>query len=132
MAGNRTLVFGSGLGAVTVAPQALPVPAGPPVEQFLAHCWVFPASIVFSMVAFASGVPVALLFSPFSVLIVGLSPSRAIGTGLLTEVFGMGNGLLNYVRQRVVDYATARPVFTTPAGSRPESAWRPPAGSSRG
>jgi uncharacterized membrane protein YfcA len=26
----------------------------------------------------------------------------------LTEVFGMGNGLLNYVRQRVVDYATAK------------------------
>jgi uncharacterized membrane protein YfcA len=41
-------------------------------------------------------------------LVVGLSPSQAIGAGLLTEVFGMGNGLLNYVRQRVVDYATAK------------------------
>jgi uncharacterized membrane protein YfcA len=26
----------------------------------------------------------------------------------MTEVFGMGNGLLNYVRQNVVDYATAK------------------------
>jgi len=90
------------------APRTLPVPAGFPVERFLAHWWVFPASILFSMVALASGVSGALFFSPFFMLIVGLSPSQAIGAGLLTEVFGMGNGLLNYVRQRVVDYATAK------------------------
>jgi uncharacterized membrane protein YfcA len=41
-------------------------------------------------------------------LVVGLSPSHAIGAGLLTEVFGMGNGLYNYVKQRVVDYSTAK------------------------
>ncbi|AFK21578.1 sulfite exporter TauE/SafE family protein [Haloferax mediterranei] len=60
------------------------------------------------MVALSSGVSGALFFSPFFMLVVGLSPSQAIGAGLLTEVFGMGNGLLNYVRQRVVDYATAK------------------------
>jgi uncharacterized membrane protein YfcA len=84
------------------------LPVGFPVDQFLAHWWVFPASILFSLVALASGVSGALFFSPFFMLIVGLSPSQAIGAGLLTEVFGMGNGLLNYVRQRVVDYATAK------------------------
>jgi len=88
--------------------QILPVLAGFPVEQFLAHWWVFPASILFSTVALSSGVSGALFFSPFFMLVVGLSPSQAIGAGLLTEVFGMGNGLLNYVRQRVVDYATAK------------------------
>ncbi|MUW13557.1 TSUP family transporter [Halorubrum sp. CBA1125] len=88
--------------------QSLPLPAGFPVDQFLAHWWVFPASILFSLIALASGVSGALFFSPFFMLIVGLSPSQAIGAGLLTEVFGMGNGLLNYVRQRVVDYATAK------------------------
>jgi len=88
--------------------QGLPVPAGFPVDRFLAHWWVFPASILFSLVALASGVSGALFFSPFFMLVVGLSPSQAIGAGLLTEVFGMGNGLLNYVRQRVVDYATAK------------------------
>jgi len=88
--------------------QLLPIPAGFPVDQFLAHWWVFPASILFSLIALASGVSGALFFSPFFMLIVGLSPSQAIGAGLLTEVFGMGNGLLNYVRQRVVDYATAK------------------------
>jgi len=88
--------------------QTLPLPAWFPIEQFLAHWWVFPASILFSLVALSSGVSGALFFSPFFMLVVGLSPSQAIGAGLLTEVFGMGNGLLNYVRQRVVDYATAK------------------------
>lgn len=82
--------------------------AGFPVAEFLAHWWVFPASILFSLVALASGVSGALFFSPFFMLVVGLTPSQAIGAGLLTEVFGMGNGLLNYVRQRVVDYQTAK------------------------
>lgn len=90
------------------AVQALLQPAGFPVDRFLAHWRVFPASILFSLVALASGVSGALFFSPFFMLAVGLSPSQAIGAGLLTEVFGMGNGLLNYVRQRVVDYATAK------------------------
>lgn len=70
--------------------------------------WVFPASIVFATVAVGSGVSGALFFSPFFLLVVGLSPSQAIGAGLLTEMFGMGNGLRSYVRQGVVDYATAR------------------------
>ena len=70
--------------------------------------WVFPAAILFSTVAISSGVSGALFFSPFFILVVGLSPAQAIGAGLLTEVFGMGNGLRSYVRQRLVDYGTAR------------------------
>jgi uncharacterized membrane protein YfcA len=79
-----------------------------PMERFLAHWWVFPASIAFSTVALASGVSGALFFSPFFMLGVGLTPSQAIGAGLLTEVFGMGNGLRSYVKQRVVDFQTAK------------------------
>ncbi|VTT86354.1 membrane protein [Halorubrum sp. DM2] len=96
------------LRAGAAALRSLPLPAGFPVERFLTHWWVFPASVVFSLVALASGVSGALFFSPFFMLVVGLSPSQAIGAGLLTEVFGMGNGLVNYVRQRVVDYQTAK------------------------
>jgi uncharacterized membrane protein YfcA len=84
------------------------VPSGFPVDRFLAHWWVFPASIAFSTVALASGVSGALFFSPFFMLGVGLTPSQAIGAGLLTEVFGMGNGLRSYVKQRVVDFQTAK------------------------
>ncbi|MCX2818372.1 sulfite exporter TauE/SafE family protein [Haladaptatus sp. F3-133] len=77
-------------------------------DRFLAHWWVFPASVLFSLVALASGVSGALFFSPFFMLGVGLSAPQAIGAGLLTEVFGMGNGIRSYVKQGVVDYATAK------------------------
>jgi uncharacterized membrane protein YfcA len=113
---RRALGFAlAAVGIVVTAGTALgatgggsPVTAGFPMEKFIAHWWVFPASIAFSTVALASGVSGALFFSPFFMLGVGLSPSQAIGAGLLTEVFGMGNGLLNYVRQRVVDFQTAK------------------------
>jgi len=77
-------------------------------EKFLARWWVFPASVVFSLVALAAGVSGALFFSPFFMIVVGLSAPQAIGAGLLTELFGMGNGLRAYVGQGVVDYATAK------------------------
>ena len=103
-----TVVAAAPVWDVAAATVLQSLPAGFPVDEFLTHWWVFPASILFSMVALASGVSGALFFSPFFMLVVGLSPSQAIGAGLLTEVFGMGNGLLNYVRQRVVDYRTAK------------------------
>ena len=77
-------------------------------DRFLIHWWVFPAAVVFSTIALASGVSGALFFSPFFMLGVGLAPAQAIGAGLLTEVFGMGNGLRSYVKQGVVDYRTAK------------------------
>jgi uncharacterized membrane protein YfcA len=69
---------------------------------------VLPAAILFSTIAIGTGVSGALFFSPFFMIVVGLSPAQAVGAGLLTEVFGMGNGLRSYVGQGVVDYATAR------------------------
>lgn len=77
-------------------------------EQFLAHWWIFPAAVLFSTIALASGVSGALFFTPFFLLGVGLTPAQAVGAGLLTELFGMGNGLRSYVKQDVVDYTTAK------------------------
>ena len=77
-------------------------------EQFISHWWIFPAAILFSTVALAAGVSGALFFTPFFLLGVGLTPAQAVGAGLLTELFGMGNGLRSYVKQDVVDYATAK------------------------
>lgn len=76
--------------------------------EFLELWWVFPSSVVFATVAVGSGVSGALFFSPFFMIVVGLSPAQAVGAGLLTETFGMGNGLRAYVRQGLVDHATAR------------------------
>lgn len=78
------------------------------MDRFVTHWWVFPAAIAFSTIALASGVSGALFFSPFFMLVVGLTPAQAIGAGLLTEVFGMGNGLRSYAKQGVVDYQTAK------------------------
>lgn len=78
------------------------------MQAALALWWVFPAAVAFATIAVGSGVSGALFFSPFFMLAVGLPPAQAVGAGLLTEVFGMGNGLRSYVRQRLVDYATAR------------------------
>lgn len=97
-----TVIFASATPASAL--QSLPFTTA----EVLAHWWVFPAAVVFSMVALAAGVSGALFFSPFFMIIVGLTPAQAIGAGLLTEVFGMGNGLRSYVQQGVVDYATAK------------------------
>lgn len=78
------------------------------MAEFAELWWIFPVSILFATVAIGSGVSGALFFSPFFLLVVGLSPAQAIGAGLMTEVFGMGNGLRSYVKQRLVDYASAR------------------------
>jgi len=77
------------------------------LSMVLAHWWVFPTAILFATVAIGAGVSGALFFSPFFMYVVGLEPAQAIGAGLLTEVFGMGNGLRSYVQQKVVDYRTA-------------------------
>ena len=76
--------------------------------SFLQFWWIFPAAIVFSTVAIGSGVSGALFFSPFFMLVVGLSSVQAVGAGRMTEVFGMGNGLHAYVAAKLVDYVTAR------------------------
>lgn len=94
--------------ATAVAIAVLPTLSGTFTADLLAHWWVLPTSVVFSTVALASGVSGALFFSPFFIFVVGLAPAQAIGAGLLTEVFGMGNGLRSYAKQGVVDYATAK------------------------
>ncbi len=68
--------------------------------------WVFPVSLAFATVALSTGISGALFFSPFFLLVVGLSPAQAIGAGLMTELFGTSFGTVNYIRQRVVDYTT--------------------------
>ena len=115
--GDRLLpsagILVAGIGVLAMLGESIQVPAlGAEIafsqDQFVRHWWVFPASVLFATVALAAGVSGSLFFSPFFMLVVGLSPAQAIGAGLLTEVFGMGNGLRSYVKQGVVDYATAK------------------------
>lgn len=69
------------------------------------HYWyMLPVSILIATVAMASGVEGATFFSPLFILALGLPPHVAIGTGLITEVFGFASGLYAYTRKRFIDF----------------------------
>lgn len=70
----------------------------------LQYWFVFPIAILIATVAMASGVEGATFFSPLFILALGLPPEVAIGTALITEVFGFASGLFAYFRKRLIDY----------------------------
>ena len=78
------------------------------INQVMHLWWVFPVSIMVATIALASGISGALFFSPLFLLVIGLPPAQAIGAGLMTEAFGTSFGSFNYIRQRLVDFKTAR------------------------
>ena len=64
VSGNRFVALGVvGAAAMAVVSGQLPPTSAFPMAQFLAHWWVFPASVVFATVALSSGVSGALFFS---------------------------------------------------------------------
>jgi len=70
----------------------------------LEYWFMFPISILIATTAMASGVEGATFFTPLFILALGLSPEIAIGTGLITEVFGFASGLYAYARKQLIDY----------------------------
>ena len=90
------------------------------MKGFLELWWVFPAAILFSTVAIGPGISGALFFSPFFMLVVGLSPAEAVGAGLLTEVFGMGNGLRSYVKASSKTMTLPAGIYSAPC---PQWSW---------
>jgi len=82
------------------------------------YWYMFPVAIAIASIAMASGVEGATFFAPIFILGMGLSPEIAIGSGLITEVFGFASGLTAYVRKRLIDYrlGLALIVVTVPMG----------------
>jgi uncharacterized membrane protein YfcA len=78
------------------------------LEQVARVWYIFPVAVLFSTVALSTGISGALFFSPFFLMVVGLAPAQAIGAGLMTELAGTSFATANYLRQRVVDFKTAR------------------------
>lgn len=66
--------------------------------------YMLPVAVIVATIAMASGIGGATFFSPIFMLALGLSPEVAIGTGLITEVFGFSSGLLAYSRKKLIDY----------------------------
>lgn len=68
------------------------------------YWFMFPISILIATIAMASAVEGATFFTPLFILALGLSPEIAIGTGLITEVFGFASGLFAYAHKKLIDY----------------------------
>jgi hypothetical protein len=69
------------------------------------HYWyILPVAIIIGAIATASGIGGATFFAPLLVLAMGITPEVAIGTALITEVFGFTSGFYSYARKRVIDY----------------------------
>ncbi len=65
---------------------------------------MFPISMVIATIAMASGVEGATFFTPLFILALKLPTEVAIGTGLITEVFGFSSGLFAYIRKGLIDF----------------------------
>jgi hypothetical protein len=70
----------------------------------LEYWFMFPVAVIVATTAMASGIGGATFFAPIFLLGLGLSTEVAIGTGLITEVFGFASGLFAYARKRMIDY----------------------------
>ncbi len=77
---------------------------------------MFPVALLVATLANATGIEGATFFSPIFILVLKLDPLIAIGTALITEVFGFGSGVLAYYRRRLIDFrlATHLLVVTVP------------------
>jgi len=70
--------------------------------------YMFPISMIIATIAMASGVEGATFFTPLFLLGLKLPTTVAIGTGLITEVFGFGGGLYAYIKKGLIDYQLGR------------------------
>jgi uncharacterized membrane protein YfcA len=73
---------------------------------------MFPISIAIATIAMSSGVEGATFFTPLFILGLGLPAEVAIGTGLMTEVFGFASGLYAYTRKGLIDYSLGKMLLT--------------------
>ncbi len=87
------------------------------MELTLEFWYLFPISILIATVAMSSGVGGAVFFSPLFMLALKLEPSIAIGSALITELFGFSSGLLAYFRAKLIDFKLAKNLlmFSVPA-----------------
>lgn len=74
----------------------------------LTYWYMFPVALVIAAVANGAGIGGATFFSPLFILALGLEPEVAIGTALITEVFGFASGVVAHARARTIDWHVAR------------------------
>ncbi len=84
----------------------------------LTYWYMFPIAIAVATLANSAGIGGATFFSPLMLIVLGLPPKVAIGTALVTEVFGFASGVTAHARARTIDWLVARRliVVAVPAG----------------
>jgi hypothetical protein len=84
--------------------------------DWIQYWFMFPISICIATTAMLSGIGGAALFIPIFVIIFPilgpeypLTTAAAIGSALMTEVFGFSSGFVGYYRKRLIDFRSAIP-----------------------
>lgn len=67
----------------------------------------FPAGIIIASVVSAVGIGGGILWMPFFILFLKLSPETAVATSLLVQTAGMGSGSVAFIRKRTADLPLA-------------------------
>ena len=85
------------------------------------YWFMFPVAMCVATCAMLSGIGGAALFIPIFVIIFPLlgpeyplATSAAIGSALMTEVFGFSSGFIGYYRKRLIDFRSAVPFIVCP------------------
>ena len=80
------------------------------------YWFMFPIAMCVATMAMLSGIGGAALFIPIFVIVFPLlgpqyplTTAAAIGSALLTEVFGFSSGFIGYYRKRLIDFRSAIP-----------------------
>jgi len=74
------------------------------MTYWLQYWYAFPVAVFVATLALSSGFGGGLLFAPFFMFVLHLTPEQALGTSLITEVFGMGTAFINYYRMRLINF----------------------------
>lgn len=61
--------------------------------------------------AMATGIGGAVFFSPIFIWGLNLEPTVAIGTALITQLFGFSSGLFAYLKARLIDFKLSREIL---------------------
>ena len=87
------------------------------MEITLEFWYLLPVAILIATIAMSSGIGGAVFFSPLFIMALKLDPQIAIGSALITELFGFSSGLLAYLKARLIDFKLALNIlmFSVPA-----------------
>lgn len=73
--------------------------------------FLFPVSILVATTAMSTGIGGAVFFSPIFMLGLKLEPAVAIGTALVTELFGFSSGLVAYKKAQLIDFKLGKEIL---------------------